>query len=347
MSRKTICQVIDYGGLTGGSFIPAMQSLAEAIVARGDRFVLLGRRFPNATWPHEVAGAGIDLRLFERDEEVFGELRGLGADVVHTHFARYDIGALRVASGAKVYWHAHSYRFDRSVRARAKAFVRYRVLGARVEAIVAVSAAVGNECIDFYAPRKRVRVIHNGIDTDRFRPGTSEERATARNKYGIAAADRVVLFFERLPSKGGDTLKRALQQLSGVRLLVVGGTKEDRDRFGTSPDVISIARVADARELYWAADALAFPSEREGFGFVVAEALACSLPIAASDIPVVREICEDVSSVALFPVGDPQALAASLGTALTPTTDVTGRQRAVSKFSLREWTSRMLQLYDK
>lgn len=346
MNSRTVCQVIDYGGLTGGSFIPAMQSLAEGVAAHGDRFVLLGRRFPNATWPREVASAGIDLRLFELDEQVFTELRSLRSDIVHSHFARYDFAAIRASTTARVFWHVHSYRPDHSPSAKAKAFFRYRILGARVEAFVAVSAAVSEECIRFYAPRKRVRIIHNGIDTNHFRPGSRDERAAARNKYGIKTADQIVLFFERIPAKGGQTLKRALTYLPGVRLLVVGGSSEDRNRFGCFPNVISIARVEDTRELYLAADALAFPSEHEGFGFVVAEALACSLPIAASDIPVVREICRGVPSVALSPVGDPEGLAASLRTALTGTPDVTERQRIVNQFSLQHWRSRMLRLYD-
>ena len=72
--------------------------------------------------------------------------------------------------------------------------------------------------------------------------------------------------------------------------------------------------VADAEmpTLYRAADAFAFPSEREGFGLVVLEAQAAGLPVVASDLPVLREFLAPGDDCLMVPAGDPAALAGAL-----------------------------------
>lgn len=342
---KTICHVVNYGGPISRTFTVALDSLAEKIHERGDRFVLFAPRLRSDTIAEYLGFTRGLLREFDTNDELVAHLRELQPNIVHTHFARFDFAALRGAPRSRIFWHAHSHRDNYSLYDRAKSFARYRIIGSRVEAIVAVSQFIREQCIEFFAPPNRVHVVYNGIDSSHFRPPTKSERAAARQKYALGASERVVLFFERVPYKGGATLQRALTLMPGTRLIVVGGLKEDRDRLGA--DAISIERVADPRELYWAADVLAFPSLREAFGLVVAEALACAVPIAASDIAAVREICGNVDSVVLFPAGDSQGLAAAIHTALTESFTSIGRQRAVSEFSLQKWTSRILQLYDK
>ncbi|MGZ3505105.1 MAG: glycosyltransferase family 4 protein [Vulcanimicrobiaceae bacterium] len=346
MSAQTICHVIDYGAPTGGSFIPGLESLARALSGRGDRFVVFATEIPGATWPRELAQAGADVRFIRDDGALIAGLRDVRPDVIHSHFTRFDLAVLQGGKGARIFWHVHSHREDLSAFAKLKAFAKYRILGARVEAWVAVSQAMRKECVEWFAPRDRVRVVHNGIDPDRFRPPTDQERAAARRTFEIASHDRVVLFFERVPYKGGVLVREALRELPDHRLLVTGGTQADRDRFGTLPGVIATERVADARQLYWAADALAFASDHEAFGLVLVEALACGVPVAASDIPAVHEICGEVESVFIFPVGDSHALARALEAALRCAQVQPGRARVIERFSLERWTSDTMKLYD-
>ncbi|MDE2572983.1 MAG: glycosyltransferase family 4 protein [bacterium] len=346
MSARTICQVIHYDGLTRGSFIPAMESLASSLRNRGDRCVVFARRVPGATWPKDLIAAGATLNLVASGREVVEGLRRLRPDIVHAHFSRFDLQALRGAPRARVFWHVHSVRHNHSPAARAKAFVKYRVIGAPVEAIVAVSQSLADECVTWYAPPRRMRVVENGIDTRHFRPPAAAERAEARARLHIARDERVALFFERDPLKGGATLREALRSARGFRLLVVGGTQEERDRFGGLPSVLSMERVAEVRQLYWAADVLAFPSHREAFGLVLTEALACGLPVAASDIPAVREICGGLDTVAMFPPRDGAAMARALERAVARRDGGAGRQRVRARFGLDRWTAEMLRLYD-
>ena len=345
MSARTICHAIHYGALTGGSFIPAIASLSRAIVARGDRFIVFASDVPGARWPGELSAAGVDVRLVRDDIALKKGLRELRPDVIHTHFNRFDLTAALFERHARVFWHVHSHRERISPLARIKAFAKYRVVGSRVEAVVTVSEAMREECVAWFSRRERVHVVYNGVDVQHFRPPSLEERCHARATFGIAPDDRVIVFFERVPYKGGAVVKRALEMLPHCRLLVTGGTPEDRARFGVPPRVIAIERAADARTLYWAADALAFASDREAFGLVLVEALACGLPIAASNISVVHEICDGIESVFLFPVGDAEGLAEAIERAVACKNGQHGRSHVVDRFSLERWTSDTLKLY--
>jgi phosphatidylinositol alpha-mannosyltransferase len=64
--------------------------------------------------------------------------------------------------------------------------------------------------------------------------------------------------------------------------------------------------------LYRAADLFAFPSTVEGFGLAALEALACGLPVVASDLDAFRTFMQHGRSALLVPVGDAEALGMAL-----------------------------------
>jgi len=83
-------------------------------------------------------------------------------------------------------------------------------------------------------------------------------------------------------------------------------------------DVVLLGTVADAELPAWyaAADVLAFPSTKEGWGLAVLEAMAAGLPVVASDIPVFREYLRPGRDALLVPVDNAPALAMALATLL-------------------------------
>ena len=102
-------------------------------------------------------------------------------------------------------------------------------------------------------------------------------------------------------------------------------------------------------DLYAAADLLAFPSVREGWGLTVLEAQASALPVVASDLDVLREYLVDGENALLVPADDPAALARALvrvaaDQALAATLCAGGLATA-RRFDWRSSAQRHLEIY--
>ena len=98
-----------------------------------------------------------------------------------------------------------------------------------------------------------------------------------------------------------DYRERALASLPGLGLSL----DEDVRLLGTVPD-------EEVPHWYAAADALAFPSLKEGWGLAVLEGLAAGLPVVATDLPVFREYLTPGQSALLVPPEDAAALARAM-----------------------------------
>jgi glycosyltransferase involved in cell wall biosynthesis len=79
-------------------------------------------------------------------------------------------------------------------------------------------------------------------------------------------------------------------------------------------DIVMVGTVSDADLAGWyrAADALAFPSLKEGWGLVVLEAMSAELPVVATDIAVFQEYLTHGKDSLLVPAEDPVALARAM-----------------------------------
>jgi UDP-glucose:(heptosyl)LPS alpha-1,3-glucosyltransferase len=154
-------------------------------------------------------------------------------------------------------------------------------------AIVAISKLDARLLKELYGiGEERIHVIYNGVDLELFRPGLTEDRATARRSLGIGAHETIYLFagmdFRR---KGLETAIRAMTNLRHpFRLLVAGSGRERGYRslaasLGLSDRVVFLGRVPDMPPLYRAADMLVLPTTYDPFGNVHLEALACGLPV--------------------------------------------------------------------
>jgi glycosyltransferase-like protein len=175
-------------------------------------------------------------------------------------------------------------------------------------------------------------VVHNGVDPSRFGPIPADQRTALRERAG-AASDGRFLFLAVggiEPRKGSVHLLDALGRLkartdpSPVLVVVGGHSFQDYTAYRDAAlaclpqwdlrlgeDVILVGTISDAELAGWyrSADALAFPSLKEGWGLVVLEAMCADLPVIATDIPVFREYLTHGRDSLLVPGGDPARLA--------------------------------------
>jgi glycosyltransferase involved in cell wall biosynthesis len=169
----------------------------------------------------------------------------------------------------------------------------------------------------------RFTVVHHGT-----RPiGPAAPEAAVRATYDLPAGRPVVLnVATKRPHKNQELLLRALPLLPGGddAVVVLVGHAEAYDaqlrRLAEELGVTGRVRFAqdvgsaDLEALWRLAAVAAFPTRGEGFGLPVVEALARGVPVACSDLPVLREV--GGGFVRTFDPDDPAGAAAAIGAAL-------------------------------
>lgn len=209
-------------------------------------------------------------------------------------------------------------RLDRAVRAAAE--------------VIAVSEATRRDLLELYpVDPQRVTVIHHGVDTERFRPAPSEEVERIRRRHGIDGP--YVLFL------GGLEPRKNLPGLVGgwaalpddVRPgLVLAGASVPWNPEGRVELEATLAALAPAARrgvvltgyvghrdkvaLLTGAEALAFASLYEGFGFPILEAMAVGTPVVTSDVSSMPEVAGN-AAVLVDPRSE-EAVAEGLGRVL-------------------------------
>lgn len=202
-----------------------------------------------------------------------------------------------------------------------------------------------------------ITVVPPGVDVDRFRPLTADERVAARRRFGVPDEAELIVGISRLvPRKGFDVAIRAVARMRASRpdlVLAISGGGRDDDRLRRlaaelEAPVLFLGRVPndDLPSLYGCADVYTMLCrnrwgglEQEGFGIVFVEAAACGVPQVAGDSGGAAEAVsdgetgivvrrpDDVGEVvaAFTALLDDPALRARMGAA--------GRARAEAEFS--------------
>jgi glycosyltransferase-like protein len=176
-------------------------------------------------------------------------------------------------------------------------------------------------------------VVPNGVDVARFASPDRARAAQLRQQVGATERPLILAVGGIEPRKGSDTLVRALAEMKTRRsvapvLAVVGGHSFQDHRpyregvlallpelgLGLDDDVVLVGTVPDVDIPAWyaAADVLAFPSVKEGFGLAVLEAMSSGIPVVTSDLPVFREYLVPGRDALLIEPGDVAGLAEAL-----------------------------------
>ena len=160
--------------------------------------------------------------------------------------------------------------------------------------IVTVSYAMRDELVSYGYPEKKIRVLHNGVDEEKYNPARFSEQQVQefREKIG-AGLSPLIFFIGRLTwVKGADTLVLAMahiiKEIPDAQLVILGSGEMDQmlnqmvhDLHLEKNILLHFGIVSeDERLLYYAAaDVCVFPSKYEPFGIVCTEAMSMGKPV--------------------------------------------------------------------
>lgn len=231
----------------------------------------------------------------------------------------------------------------------------------RVDRILANSDAVRRDAIQKEGVAAgKIEVIHNGVDTERFRPSRADPELAA--SLGLPRGRLVVGMIANLHRyKGHAEVLAAAAVLAKERkeftLLFVGrdGNASEEVRRLVSElrlghRIVFAGERADPERILNLFDAFVSASHEEGFSNSILEAMACGRPIVATSVGGSVEQIENEVGGLLVPPRDPEALARALGRllqddGLRERLGRAARERAVSHFSLDRLCDRMANLY--
>jgi glycosyltransferase involved in cell wall biosynthesis len=225
-----------------------------------------------------------------------------------------------------------------------------------INTTVAVSAdAADTQATGAGLRRRRIRIVPNGVED--VAADVATDGLLPRQNGDVWAG-----YFGRLAEeKGVDTLidavARARHEGADLRLLIAGEgyereALESRARTaGCADAVLFTGYRADARALMRAVDIVVHPPRFEGFGLVVAEAMAAGRPVVATDVAGgIPEMVRDGHTGMLVPYADVEALATALqrlcgDESLRSKLGRAGRARYAQEFTVERMIERTIALY--
>lgn len=291
-----------------GPFVPALQ--ADGIVHHRLRHAT------RASAPHKDLLALLELhRLFRR----------LRPDIVHTHnpkpgvYGRIAGRLARVPLVVNTQHGLYAQPSDRWAR-KLPVYVLERVAAAFSDIELVQNEEDVATLRRLRVPARRLRVLGNGIDLERFGPHP-ERRAEVRAELDIADDQIVIGAIGRLVWEKGyaelfEAAKAILSGRDDVVFVVAGGFDPDKGDPLAAADVASAEAAGvrclghrdDPERLYQAFDIYVLASHREGFPRSAMEAAATGLPIVACDIRGSRQVVDHGVTGLLADVRDARSL---------------------------------------
>jgi L-malate glycosyltransferase len=249
-------------------------------------------------------------------------VRRRGIQLLHTHLQEADFyGYLLKRMEPGLTWVSTRHNTD-DFRTRWFWRTLNRKMGRRLDHVIAVSGAVSEFVQRHEAiPADKIEVVLNGVDLAPF--DTAPDRVSARRALGLAESDFVVGVVGRLcHQKGHRYLLEAAalirDQVPGLVVLLAGqgGLRRQLERLahtlGIGDRVRFLGFRRDVAAVYRALDVFCLPSVFEGFGLVLAEAMAAGCPAIGTRVHGIVEVIDHERNGLLVKPCDPAELAAAI-----------------------------------
>jgi glycosyltransferase involved in cell wall biosynthesis len=177
----------------------------------------------------------------------------------------------------------------------------------RSNRIIAVSDFTRRELLQYYKVKEdKIRVIHNGVDVDKFKPATDKLKAKA--ELGFNPEDKAILSVGRLYARKGlftliESMALVTRKFKSAKFIIAGkGLSNEMKKLvsyaaklGVKDNIVFTGYFPDKKlpKLYQAADIFAFSTFYENLPFAVLEALSSGLPVVTTNVGGIPEMIED------------------------------------------------------
>lgn len=299
---------------------------------------------------------GIDYTLPFRLKKLFLDNK---IDIIHTHNIAPWLyaGIAKKMAGTKTLIHTeHSNIFSDKKRLMAAE----KVLSSFTDVIICDSANVGSYLIHKQnIPDKKVKVILNGIDTDKFKPakknGSGSAAGGGRREFIIGTVSRLE------PVKDHITLLDAMRIITAdfpeTKLVIagdgsmMGALKNAVKQMGLEKNVVFLGAVNNVPEVLAGLDLFVLTSISEGLPLCICEAMSMELPVVATDVGGVGEIIINKKTGYLAEPKNPKDIANAVlklrrNPADMKTFGETGRKRVEALFSLKKMVKNYEEVYE-
>ena len=260
--------------------------------------------------PYDIALANRIAQVIEEEE----------LDLLHVHYAvphaisaalakdmaNSDIGVITTLHGTDVTILGHDPALKNTVR--------YGI--DKSDFTTAVSESLRQETLSLIGPEKEIITIYNFIDEEKYRP---VDPGSLKSDLGIKEEEKVIIHISNFrPVKRIsdiiDSFKLIRKDIDSKLLLVGMGPEklemmEKAKKEGLEKDIIFTGKRDDLPELLAISDIMFLLSEKEAFGLVLLEGLACGVPAIATDIGGIPEVIEDGVNGFLVELGDVETAA--------------------------------------
>jgi sugar transferase (PEP-CTERM/EpsH1 system associated) len=359
---------LDYGGLENG-----LVNLINHLPPERYRHTIICLTDFNPEFRRRIQQPGVEVYALHKrtghDWGLYGRcwslLRQLRPAIVHTrNLASLEMQVPALLAGVKARVHGeHGWDCDPALMNPRHHRLR-RWLRPVVSHYIALSGEIATYLeIDVGVAPERMSRIINGVDTQRFYPGRDRSPLPANFAPPGAFVIGTVGRLERV--KDQPNLVRAFIHLmqtvpdarDRLRLVIVGdgSLRTEIERLLAEAHVLDQVWLAGSRdeapELLRSLDLFVLPSQAEGISNTILEAMACGLPVVATEVGGNAELVAEGKTGQLVPANNPAALAAAIrGYAGDPDRvqahGAAGRRQIEARFSLEAMVAAYRAVYD-
>jgi glycosyltransferase involved in cell wall biosynthesis len=177
----------------------------------------------------------------------------------------------------------------------------------RSNKIIAVSEYTKRELLKYYKlDENKIRVIHNGVDINKFKP--TNDKLKAKAELGFNPQDKAILSVGRLYARKGlftliESMPLVIRKFKNVKFIIsgkglsneLGKLAKHAAKLGVKDNIVFAGYFPDKKlpKLYQAADIFAFSTFYENLPFAVLEALSSGLPVVTTNVGGIPEIIDD------------------------------------------------------